>query len=138
MPFGLMNGLAVFQHLMQQVVMGLNPADGPDHIVVYLDDILVFFRSLEEHRNHLRQIFKRMEEVRLKLNPRKCLFVCQRVEYLGHVITAEGLKPNPDCIEAVKQYKAPHDVHTVHQFFGINFILQEICAWVCTTCQSAA
>ena len=58
MPFGLMNGPAVFQQLMLQVVMGLNPEDGPDHIAVYLDDILVFSRSLEEHRNHLKQGLK--------------------------------------------------------------------------------
>ena len=60
------------------------------------------------------------EEVGLKLNPRKCLFVCQRVEYLGHVIIAEGLKPNLDCIEAVKQYKAPHDIHTINQFLELT------------------
>ena len=71
MPFGLMNGPAVFQKLMQQVVMGLKPEEGPDHIVVYLDDILVFSKSLDEHGNHLKQVFKRIEEVGLKLNPKK-------------------------------------------------------------------
>ena len=120
MPFGLMNGPAVFQRLMQQVVMGLNPEEGPDHIAVYLDDILVFSKSLDEHRNHLKQVFQRIEEVGLKLNPKKCSFACQRVEYLGHIITAQGLKPNPDRIEAVKQYKVPHDVHTVRQFLGLT------------------
>ena len=84
---------------MQQVVMGLNPEEGTDHIAVYLDDILVFSKSLEEHRDHLEQVFKRIEE---ELNPKKCSFACQRVEYLGHIITAQGLKPNPDHIEAVK------------------------------------
>ena len=83
MPFGLMNGPAVFQRLMQQVVMGLNPEEGPDHIVVYLDDILVFSKSLDEHRNHLKQVFKRIEEVGLKLNPKKYSLL---VEYLGHIM----------------------------------------------------
>ena len=69
MPFGLMNGPAIFQRLMQQVVIGLNPEEGQDHTAVYLDDILVFSKSLEEHRNHLEQVFKRIEEVGLKLNP---------------------------------------------------------------------
>ena len=119
MPFGLMNAPAVFQRLMQQVVMGLNPEAGPDYVAVYLDDILVFSKSLEEHRNHLKQLFKRIEVVGLKLNPKKCSFACQRVEYLGHVITAQGLKPNPDRIEAVKQYKVPRDIHTVRQFLGL-------------------
>ena len=82
--------------------MGLNPEAGPDYIAVYLDDILAFLKSLEEHRNHLKQVFKRIEEVGLKLNPKKCSFACQRVEYLGHVITAQGLKPKLAHIEAVK------------------------------------
>ena len=105
---------------MQQVVMGLNPEAGPDYIAVYLDDILIFSRSLEERRNHLKQLFKRIEEVGLKLNPKKCSFACQRVEYLGHIITAQGLKPNPARIEAVKQYKVPHDLHTVRQFLRLT------------------
>ena len=124
MPFGLMNAPAVFQRLMQQVVMGLNPEAGPDYVAVYLDDILVFSRSLEEHRNHLKQLFKRIEVVGLKLNPKKCSFACQRVEYLGHVIIAQGLKLNPDHIEAVKQYKVPRDIHTVCQFLGLGLGLE--------------
>ena len=72
MPFGLMNALA-FQSLKQQVLMGLNREAGPDYIAVYLDDILIFSRSLKEHKSHLKQVFKRLEEVGLMLNPRKCL-----------------------------------------------------------------
>ena len=127
MLFGLMNAPAVSQRLMQQVVMGLNPEAGPDYIAVYLDDILVFSRSLEEHRNHLKQVFKRIEEVGLKLNPKKCSFACQRVEYLGHVITTQGLKPNPARIEAVKQYKVPHDLNTVRQFLGLTSFYRNLC-----------
>ena len=85
MPFGLINAPGVFQRLKQQVLMGLNPETGPDHVAVYLDDILVFSQRLEEHRHHLEQVFKRLEEVGLKLNPKKCSFACQKVEYLGHI-----------------------------------------------------
>ena len=62
-------------------------------------------------------MFKRIEEVGLKLNPS---FACQRVEYLGHIITAQGLNPNPNRIETVKQYKVLNDVHTVRQFLGLT------------------
>ena len=120
---------------MQHVVMGLNPEAGPDYIAVYLDDILVFSRSLVEHRNHLKQVFKRIEEVELKLNPKKCLFDCQRVEYLRNVITAQGLKPNLGRIEAVKHYKVPHNLHIIRQFL---VMLQKICTWLCTNYQSSS
>ena len=56
MPFGLCNGPAVFQRLMQHVLMGLNPPDGPDFVAVYLDDVLIFSQTLQEHLIHLRQV----------------------------------------------------------------------------------
>ena len=119
MPFGLMNAPAVFQRLMQQVLMGFNPEAGPDYIAVYLDDILIVSKTLEEHKSHLEQVFKRLEDVGLKLNPKKCSFACQKVEYLGHIVMAEGLKPNPERIEAVKQFKEPYCTSVP----GISFIL---------------
>ncbi len=69
MPFGLRNAPAVFQRLMQRVLMGLNPAEGPDFVAAYLDDILVFSRTLEEHLLHLNQVIDRLTQAGLKLNP---------------------------------------------------------------------
>ena len=74
MPFGLTNAPGVFQRLMEQVIMGLNPISGPDFVSVYLDDILVFSRSLEDHLNHLWIVINRLVEVGLKLKPAKCHF----------------------------------------------------------------
>jgi len=76
-----MNAPAVFQRLMQQVLMGLNPTYGPDHIAVYLDNILAFSRNLENHKIHLQELLQRLEEAGLKLNPKKCSFACQTVTY---------------------------------------------------------
>ena len=75
MPFGLTNAPAVFQRLMQCVLMGLNPEEGPDFVAVYIDDILVFSRTLEDHIDHLRLVFERLVETGLKLKPAKCRFV---------------------------------------------------------------
>ena len=74
MPFGLTNAPGVFQRLMQQVLMGLNPEDGPDFVSVYIDDVLVFSKTLEEHLHHLEMVLKRIIEVGLKLKPVKCQF----------------------------------------------------------------
>ena len=73
MPFGLRNAPAVFQRLMQRVLAGLNPEDGPDFVSVYLDDVLVFSETLEEHLRHLSLVINRILSAGLKLRPSKCL-----------------------------------------------------------------
>ena len=93
MLFGLTNTPAVFQRLMQQVLSGLNPGDGNDFVAAYLDDILVFSRTLPEHLEHLRKVIDQLRSANLKLKPSKCKFLCSEVEYLGHVITPGGLRP---------------------------------------------
>ena len=87
MPFGLTNVPAVFQRLMQRVLMGLNPVDGPDFVTVYIDDVLIFSKTLEEHLTHIHSVLKRLLDVGLKLKPGKCKFLRKEVEYLGHILT---------------------------------------------------
>eukprot|EP00731_Ephydatia_muelleri_P016088 Em0009g512a len=89
MPFGLMNSPAVFQRLMQQVLAGLNPAEGPEFVSVYIDDILIFSANLEDHIGHLKLVLERITQANLNLKPSKCHFIRKEVEYLGHVITPE-------------------------------------------------
>ena len=120
MPFGLTNAPAVFQHLMQRVLMGLNPPEGPDMVTVYIDDILVFSRTLDEHLQHLQSVLQRLKQAGLKLNPQKCHFITQEVEYLGHIITPEGLKTNPRLVEAVVNFPTPNSVQQVRQFLGLS------------------
>ena len=119
MPFRLMNAPAAFQRLMQQVLMGLNTESATDFVAVYLDDILIFSETFQDHMTHLRTVLQRLEQVNLKLNPKKCCFGCQMVEYLGHILTPDGLKPNPKRIAAVRQFATPHDVEAVKQFLGL-------------------
>ena len=87
MPFGLTNAPAVFQRLLQRVLMGLNPVDGPDFVTVYIDDVLIFSETLEEHLTHIHSVLKRLLDVGLKLKPGKCKFLRKEVEYLGHIRT---------------------------------------------------
>ena len=120
MPFGLMNAPSVFQRLMQQVLQGLNPEEGPDFVSVYIDDVLVFSHTLTEHLQHLRLVIQRLQKVGLKLKPAKCHFVRQEVEYLGHLITPQGLKPNPKLVAAVQEFPAPCNIREVRQFLGLS------------------
>ena len=119
MPFGLRNAQAVFQRLVQEILTGLNPLDGPDFVSVYLDDILVFSPSLEDHLNYLGQVLNRLSEVGLKFKPSKCHFVTQQVKYLGHLITPQGIKPNPEYERAVKDFPVPTSLKGVHAFIGL-------------------
>ena len=119
MPFGLTNAPAIFQRLMEEVLRGINPESGPDFVSAYIDDILVFSSTLEEHLAHLELVMKRLEEVGLKLKPTKCRFACEEVEYLGHVITPKGLKPNPRLIAATRQFPVPSSIPDVRRFLGL-------------------
>lgn len=95
MPFGLTNALAVFQRLMQKVLTGLNPRA---FMSVYIDDILVFSSTQEEH---LEKVMARQRKAFLKLKRVNCMFVREEVEHLGHVLTKQGIKTNHRLTEAV-------------------------------------
>ena len=125
MPFGLTNVPAVFQRLMQRVLQGINSVSGPDFISGYIDNMLVFSATLEEHLEHLCQVITRLKEVVLKLQPAKCCFVRKEVRYLGHVITLKGLKPDVRLVEAVKGLPTPINLHDVHHFLGLVVYYQK-------------
>ena len=120
MPFGLTNAPAVFQRLMQQVISCLNPEDGPEFVSVYIDDIIVFSRSLSDHLRHLQKVFERISEVGLKLKPAKCKFVQNELEYLGHIVSRNGLKTTPRLVEAVREFPTPKSVQETRRFLGLS------------------
>ena len=120
MPFGLTNAPAVFQRLMQKVISGLNPTEGPDFVCVYIDNLLIFSCSLEEHLKHLCLVMDRLRQAKLKLKPTKCHFVRHSVEFLGHIITSSGLRPNPKQVAAVQDFPRPQTVHQLRQYLGLT------------------
>ena len=119
MPFGLTNAPAVFQRLMQQVISSLNLDSEVEFVSLYIDDILIFSRTLEEHLVHLQRVIERVVEVGLKLKPSKCKFVRKELEYLGHIVSQEGLKPNPRLVDAVRDFPKPTTVQETRRFIGL-------------------
>ena len=99
-PFGLKNAVQAFQWLMDTICQGLSFA------LVYLDDILVASRSKEEHRNHLQQLFDRLQAAGLILNLEKCLFGKPSLCFLGHDVTTDGIAPTADSIKAITDFPA--------------------------------
>ena len=115
MPFGLKNAPATFQRMMDTPLRGLINK----HCFVYLDDIIIFGHSIEQHNQNLAIVLQRLRELGLKMQPDKCEFLKPELEYLGHVITAEGVKPNPNKIEAVRNFKTPTTPTEVKSFLGL-------------------
>ena len=115
MPIGLCNAPATFERLMEQVLSGL-----PTSIaLLYLDDILVPGRTFNQQIENLRTVFQRLKSARLKLNPKKCILFRKKVKYLGHVVSAHGVVPDPGKIEAIVTWPRPACVRDVRSFLGL-------------------
>ena len=114
MPFGLTTAPATFQRLMHIVLQQENW----QKCLIYLDDILIFGRSVEEHLERLKAVFQRIREAGLKLSPSKCCFMKKEVEYLGHVVSSTGIKTDPKKIDKVKSWPVPRTIKELRSFLG--------------------
>lgn len=115
LPFGLTNAPATFQSLMNQVL-------GPylsKFCLVYLDDVLVFSRTPEEHTEHLRLVLAKLREHKLFAKLSKCRFALSSVHFLGHVISAAGIQPDPAKVAIVRDWPTPRNVHELRKFVGL-------------------
>lgn len=116
MPFGLKSAAQTFQRLMDSVCQGL------DFLFVYLDDMLVASDSEEEHTSDLRQLFSRLSEHGLVINPDKCQFGVKSISFLGHQVNERGISPLPDKVQAIRDFPQPKSVKGLQQFVGmVNF-----------------
>ena len=114
MPFGLTNAPATFQRLMESCLGELHL----NWCIIYLDDIIVFSRTPEEHVHRLRAVFNKLKAAGLKLKPSKCDFFKKEIKYLGHVVSKEGVSTDPDKIKAVTEWPQPTTVTEVRSFLG--------------------
>ncbi|RXW13329.1 hypothetical protein EST38_g12526 [Candolleomyces aberdarensis] len=118
MPFGLSNAPSVFQAFIQDTLRDFLGV----FCVVYLDDILIFSRTQEEHDEQVKLILNRLKNARLYANPQKCEFDKSEVEYLGYIIGADGIKMNPKKLATISEWPTPHSSHDVQVFLGFcNF-----------------
>ena len=101
LPFGVASAPAVFQRTMEAVLKGM------PMVVAYLDDILVAGRTEQEHLTHLAQVLECLDSAGMKLKKEKCAFCLPQVEYLGHVISEEGLRPSASKVRAIKEAPEP-------------------------------
>jgi hypothetical protein len=123
MPFGLTNAPATFQNFMNDVLR-----DYLDKFCsVYLDDILIYSENLAQHRDHVKQILRMLRENNLFCKPEKCQFEVKEVEYLGFVISPNGIGMDPGKLRAVAEWPTPRNLRDIQSFLGFaNFYRQFI------------
>jgi len=119
MPFDLKNAGATFQ-----LAMDLAFANEKDvFLVVYLDDLLVFSKSDEEHMHHLKIVFQKCRKYGLSLNPKKSLFTMEEGKLLGHIISKDDIHIDPACVQAIQQIDLPRNKKEIQSFNGkMNFL----------------
>ncbi|KAI3825384.1 hypothetical protein L1987_06867 [Smallanthus sonchifolius] len=115
MPFGLTNAPAVFMDLMNRVCKPYLDK----FMIVFIDDILIYSRTKEDHEHHLKLILELLRNEKLYAKFSKCEFWIREVHFLGHVINKEGIHVDPSKIEAIKNWEAPKTPSEVRQFLGL-------------------
>ena len=133
-PFGLCNAPATFSHLMDRVLAGLHWETS----LFYLDDIIVFSSTWEEHLARLREVFERLRHAKLKLGASKCKFAAKEVSYLGHRVTEEGLLPDPSLLAAIRDIPPPKTAHGGALFSWSSRLLPPVRQGLCRYCRPLA
>lgn len=113
MPFGLRNAGQTFQRFMHQVTKGL------DFVFVYIDDVLIFSHSLDEHLNHLSILFERLREFGLRIKPSKCVFGVEELDFLSYKISRDGISPSHKRVEAINDFPEPRSLKQLQRFIGM-------------------
>lgn len=114
MPFGLCNAPSTFQRLMQRM---FGDQQGQS-LLLYLDDIIIFSSSVEQHLLRLEMVLGRLQGQGLKVKAEKCAFFQEQVSYLGHIISSQGVSTDPKKIEAVAGWQRPRHISELRSFLG--------------------
>ena len=113
MPFGLTNAPATFQRLMEKALRDL------PNCFAYLDDIIIYSAgTVEDHLTKLERVFERLQEFGLKLKPSKCHLLRERLKYLGHIVSSQGVEADEDKTEIIRNWTPPTTVHELRQALG--------------------
>ena len=116
MPFGLTNAPAVFQQFINEVLGNLLEVC----TIGYLDDILIYSDSVEEHCLHVWEILQQFCKASLFANPKKCTFHTDTVEYLGFILSPDGLKMDPSKVSTIQAWLVPHNIQDIQSFLGFT------------------
>jgi hypothetical protein len=115
MSFGLTNAPAYFMNLMNKVFM----EELDKFVVVFIDNILIYSKSVEEHEQHLRVVLEKLRAHKLYAKFSKCEFWLEEVAFLGHILTAEGVAVDPKKVKPISNWQQPTNVSEIRSFLGL-------------------
>lgn len=118
MPFGLTNAPGTFQHWINTILR-----EGLDQFCHgYLDDIIIYSENLHDHRKHVRWVLERLKKAKARIKPSKCKFHTDTIDYLGFIVSPQGISMDPKKVSAVKEWKEPQNIKDIQKFLGFaNF-----------------
>ncbi|MCO5590414.1 hypothetical protein L7F22_044383 [Adiantum nelumboides] len=114
MPFGLTNASATFNRMMERIFRPHRNFTG-----VFFDDVIIYSKSMEEHKKHLQVIFQALRDNKLFINRKKSEFFLQELQYLGHIISKSGIRMDPSKLEVIKEWPNPRNLHELRSFIGM-------------------
>ena len=112
-PFGLAQVPAYFQELMTAVLKDF------DFAIAYLDDIIIFSRTAEEHLSHIKQVFEKLQAAKLSMKLSRCHFFTKEIQYLGHILSTKGIRPLPLMTQVIQNMHPPKTLKQVCAFLGL-------------------
>jgi hypothetical protein len=116
MPFGLKNATSTFMWTMTEIFKDL----GDSFLKIFVDDLKIHSVAWKDHLQHLGTVLSRLREVNMKLNPSKCCSAAGSIVFLGHVVSKEGTRPDPNKVDAVRKFPVPTTVTNVRSFLGLT------------------
>lgn len=128
MPFGMKNASTYFQLIVDLELVDLS------FVKCYIDDILIYSKIVEEHIEHIEIVLDKLARCGLKVHPKKCSFAFQQIEYLGHLITPDGLEPQLAKVAAITQMPRPADVAVLRAFLGLMNYYRKFLPQMSTVC----
>ena len=120
MPFGLTNAPATFQRMMGNLLKGIKGC------LVFIDDIIIFSDTWEQHQRILDEVFRRVRAAGLKIKRDKCQFAQESVKFLGHIVSARGTEPDSSKVEAVRDFATPTSLTDVRAFLDWRRIIDDL------------
>ncbi len=110
-----MNAPAAFQMRMDEAI---NRHNLSEVCKVYIDNLLIFSSSFEEHLEHLERVFNMLEDIGMKMHPENSIFCCEEVEFLGHMVSASGMSPSKAKVKAIRDLPIPTNVPALRRVLG--------------------
>lgn len=115
LPFGLRNAPSVFQRTMHSILGHM-----ADFVALYIDDVIIFSKTPEEHVLHVRMVLTALRDANLRVKLSKCTWAQATVEFLGHMVTADGISPRPGLVSAIRNSATPTSVAELQSFLGLS------------------